>query len=125
MMPSTENAFRRLTIGEPGYLASLAGIDPELAGLSRLDPRTEGLLRIGALVALDAPPSSFRAAVDAARQAGASLEDLLAVLVAVAGEVGSARVASAAPRVALAAGYDVEAALEETGPAGGGGGSRG
>jgi hypothetical protein len=33
-------------------------------------------------------------------------------LLAVAGIVGSARVVSAAPRIALAAGYDVEAALE-------------
>ena len=41
-----------------------------------------------------------------------TLDDLLAVLLAVAGEVGSARVVSAAPRIALAAGYDVEAALE-------------
>jgi hypothetical protein len=31
---------------------------------------------------------------------------------AVAGTVGSARVIAAAPRIALAAGYDVEAALE-------------
>ena len=37
---------------------------------------------------------------------------LFAVLKAVAGEVGSARVVAAAPRIALAAGYDVEAALE-------------
>jgi hypothetical protein len=65
------------------------------------------------LVALDAPPSSFRIAVDAAQMAGAQLDDLLAVLTAVAGPVGSARVISTAPRIALAAGYDVEAALEQ------------
>ena len=40
------------------------------------------------------------------------MEDLFAVLVAIADDVGSARVISAAPRIALAAGYDVEAALE-------------
>jgi len=38
------------------------------------------------------------------------------VLTAVAGPVGSARVISTAPRIALAAGYDVEAALERVGP---------
>ena len=65
------------------------------------------------LVALDAPSSSFRSAVDAAQMAGAQLSDLLAVLTAVAGPVGSARVISTAPRIALAAGYDVEAALEQ------------
>jgi len=85
-------------------------------GLHRLDERTEALLRIGALVALDAPQSSYLVAIGAAQRAGLVLEDVLAVVVAVAGEVGSARVISAAPRIALAAGYDVEAALEENDP---------
>lgn len=115
---SVEEAFRRLTIGDASLLAAMSA--PEAVGLRaiRLDPRTEALLRVGALVALDAPPSSYRTAVDAAMIAGATIEDLLAVLVAVAGPVGSARVVSAAPRIALAAGYDVEAALEEMEPAG-------
>lgn len=115
---SVEEAFRRLTIGDASLLAAMSA--PEAVGLRaiRLDPRTEALLRVGALVALDAPPSSYRTAVDAAMIAGATIEDLLAVLLAVAGPVGSARVVSAAPRIALAAGYDVEAALEEMEPAG-------
>jgi hypothetical protein len=50
--------------------------------------------------------------VEEAQRLGARQEDLLATLLAVAGIVGSARVVSAAPRIALAAGYDVEAALE-------------
>ena len=85
-------------------------------GLHRLDERTEALLRIGALVALDAPQSSYLVAIGAAQRAGVVLEDVLAVVAAVAGEVGSARVISAAPRIALAAGYDVEVALEENDP---------
>jgi hypothetical protein len=40
------------------------------------------------------------------------------VLVSVAGPVGSVRVVAAAPRIALAAGYDIEAALELPDPAG-------
>jgi hypothetical protein len=36
----------------------------------------------------------------------------LAALVAVAASAGSPRVVSAAPRIALAAGYDIDAALE-------------
>jgi len=39
-------------------------------------------------------------------------------LIAVAASVGSPRVVAAAPRIALAAGYDVDAALEATGAAG-------
>jgi len=117
-VPSVEEAFRRLTIGDAGLIAAMAR--PERLGVAahRLGLRTETLLQIGVLVALDAPPSSYRAAVDAAQLAGAQLEDLLAVLIAVAAPVGSARVISAAPRIALAAGYDVEAALERMEPAG-------
>jgi len=116
-LPSVEEAFRRLTIGDAGLVAAMA--TPERLGLvaHSLGLRTETLLQIAVLVALDAPPSSYRAAVDAAQLAGVQLEDLLAVLIAVAGPVGSARVISAAPRIALAAGYDVEAALEQMEPA--------
>jgi hypothetical protein len=111
-MPSVEEAFRRLTIGDPDFVAALANRGRGQHHVPRLDARTEALLRVAALVALDAPPSAYRSAVAAAQIAGARLEDLFAVLVAIADDVGSARVISAAPRVALAAGYDVEAALE-------------
>jgi alkylhydroperoxidase/carboxymuconolactone decarboxylase family protein YurZ len=116
MILSAEDAFRRLTIGEPGFLAAIADTSRGGAAVTRLDCRTESLLRVATLVALDAPPSSYRAAVDEAMGAGATLDDLLAVLAAVAGQVGSARIASAAPRIALAAGYDVEAAFEAIDP---------
>ena len=107
-----EEAFRRLTIGDTGLIASLGDDDaPKRHGV-RLDPRTEALVRLGALVALDAPPASFRCAVEEAQRVGARQEDLLATLMAVAGLVGTPRIVSAAPRIALAAGYDVEAALE-------------
>jgi hypothetical protein len=110
--PSTRAAFRRLTLGDTGLIAAMADPGIREPSVHHLDPWTEALVRIGVLVALDAPPSSFRSAVDAAQMAGAQLDDLLAVLSAVAGPVGSARVISTAPRIALAAGYDVEAALE-------------
>ena len=107
-----EEAFRRLTIGDTGLIVSLGEEDaPRRLGV-RLDPRTEALVRIGALIALDAPPASFRCAVEDAQRVGARQEDLLATLMAVAGIVGTPRIVSAAPRIALAAGYDVEAALE-------------
>ena len=116
MGSSAEDGFRRLVIGDQRLLASACALDGTPVDLPRLDARTEALLRIAALVALDAPPSSFRTEVDDALRAGARLSDLLAVLVGVAGIVGSARVVSAAPRISLAAGYDVEAALEAVEP---------
>jgi alkylhydroperoxidase/carboxymuconolactone decarboxylase family protein YurZ len=87
--------------------------DPDAApGVPRLDDRTESLIRVAVLIPIDAPQSSYQPAVEAAMRAGATLDDLLAVLIAVAASVGSPRVVAAAPRIALAAGYDVDAALE-------------
>jgi len=112
MGPSAEAAFRRLTIGDTALISTMTDPDGLDRSVPRLDSRTEALVQIGVLVAIDAPPSSYRTAIEAALMSGAEVEDLLAVLAAVAGSVGSARVISAAPRIALAAGYDVEAALE-------------
>ena len=110
-MASAEEGFRRLAIGDRVLLAGVADQDGE-PGVPRLDDRTESLVRVAVLVPLDAPQSSYQPAVEAAMRAGATLDDLLAVLIAVAGSVGSPRVVSAAPRIALAAGYDEDAALE-------------
>jgi alkylhydroperoxidase/carboxymuconolactone decarboxylase family protein YurZ len=112
-MLSAEEAFRRLAIGDHGLLAEVADPDAD-AGVPRLDELTESLIRVAVLVPLDAPQSSYHTAVEAAMRAGATLEDVLAALIAVAGSVGSPRVVAAAPRIALAAGYDVDAALEES-----------
>lgn len=117
-MSTAQETLRRLMIAEPGVLASIA---PHLAGDSTpgpLDARTEALIRVGALVALDAPESSYVAVVASAFLAGATLDDLVAVLTAVLGSVGSARVVSAAPRLAIAAGYDIERAIELSEPLG-------
>jgi 4-carboxymuconolactone decarboxylase len=112
-MLSAEEGFRRLAIGDGALLAEVADPNGD-AGVFRLDQRTESLIRVAALVPIDAPQSSYGTAVEAAMRAGATLDDLLAALIAVAGSVGSPRVVSAAPRIALAAGYDVDAALEGT-----------
>jgi 4-carboxymuconolactone decarboxylase len=112
VMPTAEEGFRRLAIGDQVLVASVCNPGVPRSAVRRLDALTEALLRIGALIALDAPPSSYRSEVEAAQRAGARIDDLLAVLVGVAGVVGSARVISAAPRIALAAGYDIDAALE-------------
>jgi hypothetical protein len=109
---STQEAFRRLTLGGPVPLTAVPGTDDRGPYRPLLDGRTEALLRIGVLVALDAPQSSYRTAVDDAQRQGVLLEELLALLIVVADSVGSARVISAAPKIALAAGYDVEDALE-------------
>ena len=110
--PSPEEVFRRLAIGDRALISVLAGPQSGSPWQDRLDELTEALVRLAILVPLDAPQSSYQSAVGAALRAGASLEDLLAMLFAVVESVGAPRIAAAASRIALAAGYDVDAALE-------------
>jgi 4-carboxymuconolactone decarboxylase len=80
-----------------------------------LDPKAHALVRIGALIAVDAAEPSYLPAVEQARSAGATDEELVACLFAVLPALGVARVVSAAPKLGLALGYDVGAALEGSG----------
>ena len=112
-MVTAEEALRRLSIGDQRMLAAITAEDSGMEQLpAHLNERTRALLNVAALIALDAQPSSYLPAVQAAERCGVLLDDLVAVLAAVAAAVGSARVVAAAPRLALAAGYDVDAALE-------------
>jgi len=79
---------------------------------SGLDPKTHALVRMGALVALDAAPPSYQWNASMALAAGATVDEIVGVLIAVAPNVGLARIVSAASEVALAIGYDIDAALE-------------
>jgi alkylhydroperoxidase/carboxymuconolactone decarboxylase family protein YurZ len=81
------------------------------------DPRTAALARLAVAVALGATSASYRRVVDEARAAGAGDDDMVGTLQAVAPAVGLARVVAAAPRLAFALGYDVDAALEDAGGA--------
>jgi alkylhydroperoxidase/carboxymuconolactone decarboxylase family protein YurZ len=69
-----------------------------------LDAPTFGLVKIAALVALDAPSASYAWQVSNAIEAGASADDVLGVLRAIAPQVGIPRVLAAAPQIVLALG---------------------
>ena len=77
-----------------------------------MDEKTASLARLAALVALHAPPASYERGVGAALAAGATADEVVDTLTAVAPTVGLARVVSAAPGLALALGYDIDHALE-------------
>jgi hypothetical protein len=63
---------------------------------------------LAALLAIGATTASCRATVEVARAGGATDQEIVGVLLAVAPAVGGARVVGAAPRLALAIDYDVE-----------------
>ena len=107
-----EDTLRRLSVRDDEFVEQLLGDGRTNETASRLDGKTHALVRVAALVALDAAPPSYMAAICAAQRFGASRDEIVGCLVAVIPVVGAARVVSAAPKVGLALGYDVEAALE-------------
>ena len=90
-------------------LATMTAASVEASGL---DPQTLMLVRIAALVAVDAPPSSYLLNLGAATEMGVDGERVRDVLAAVAPTVGTARVASAVGNVVRALGL-AELAAEQ------------
>jgi 4-carboxymuconolactone decarboxylase len=79
---------------------------------TNLDARTFSLVKIATLIALDAPPASYAWQVANAVESGATPEDILGVLRAVAPQVGGPRVVAAAPEVMLALGLSLPGEAE-------------
>ena len=106
-----QETLRRLAIIDEGLIGDAAALELRPAGA--LDAKTTALLQVGALVAIGSPAVSLDWSVARALAAGATKDQIADVLLAIAPVTGLGRVASAAPDVATALGYDVAAALEE------------
>ena len=104
-MERVERTLRRLALNDERYLRS-ALADPGFS--SDLDAKSQSLIRLGALLAVGAGTVSLRATAELAAAAGASDDEIVGVLLAIAPAVGHARVVGVAPHLALALGYDVE-----------------
>ncbi len=104
----TADHLEGLAMQKEDIVASLLEMQLHNLESSGLDPRTYSLVKIAALIALDAPPASYVAQVEFAREAGVDPDDILRVLVAVAPQVGLPRAVAAAPELMLALGLDPE-----------------
>jgi 4-carboxymuconolactone decarboxylase len=117
MPDEPERLLRALARGEEDSLRTVMAPRPELGICDplgqALDRRTKMLVRLAALLAVGAPTTSLRWAVEIAATNGAETEALAGVLLASAPAAGTARVVEAAPHLALALGYDVEGDGEE------------
>ena len=111
-MAGYKETLRSLALNDEGFVESVLGMGHDTVEVSGLDQKTHALVRLGAALAIDAAPSSYQSTIDVALAAGASIDEIVGTLIAVAPTVGLARVVSAAPELALALGYDLEAALE-------------
>ena len=111
-MPSYQETLRRLTLHDARVLgeALADGVEPRTSGV--LEARVEALVRLAALIGHGGPAPAYAHAIEVALASGATYEEMTDSLLLVAPVVGAARVVDAAPKVALAFGYDVESELE-------------
>jgi 4-carboxymuconolactone decarboxylase len=111
-MDDYKERLRGLTLHDERFLTD----DGTTSSSVVLGSKTAALVRVAATVAVDAAPSSFQNAVAHALAAGAGCDEIVATLEAVVPVTGATRVVAAAPKLALALGYDVEDALEQLDP---------
>jgi alkylhydroperoxidase/carboxymuconolactone decarboxylase family protein YurZ len=101
---ATRAALAELALGDPELLGEGLEMRAEMQRRSGLDPRSFALVKIAALIALDAPPASYLWQVGNALDAGATPEDLIGVLRAIAPQVGGPKTVAAAPELMVALG---------------------
>lgn len=102
-----ERSLRRAMAPTPEFERGDALTEPGL------DRRTRVLVRLAALIAVGACTESLRWAVELASTTGADDDTVAAVLLATGSAAGSAQIVEAAPRLALALGYEPEPAAAD------------
>jgi len=108
-----QETLRSLAMIHEGFVQDKARLGLDLARVSALDPKTAALLLVAAAVAIGSSAVCLEWSTGRALAAGASEDEIAEVLLAIAPVAGLGRIVSAAPDVATALGFDVEAALEE------------
>ena len=110
---SIQETLRRLAIFEEGFVD--AGFSLDLLGAPTLDAKTTALLQVAVSAAIGSSAACLRWSAARALAAGATKDEIVEVLLAIIPVAGLGRIVTAAPAVATALEYDVEAALEEPG----------
>jgi 4-carboxymuconolactone decarboxylase len=108
-----QDTLRRLAMIDEGFIHDEAGLGLDQHGTWTLDPKTTALLQLGASVAIGSAAVCLEWSTARALAAGATEDEIADALLAIAAVAGLGRVVTAAPEVATALGYDIEAALEE------------
>jgi alkylhydroperoxidase/carboxymuconolactone decarboxylase family protein YurZ len=109
-----QETLRRLAMIDEGFVTDEAGLGLGLVKPSVLDPQTAALLQLAVLVAMGSPAVCLEWSTGRALAAGATEAEIADVLLVIAPVAGLGRIVAAAPDVAMALGYDITAALEET-----------
>jgi alkylhydroperoxidase/carboxymuconolactone decarboxylase family protein YurZ len=103
-----------MATGDNPVMETLMEINAASLAHTELDPRSLLLVRIAALVATDAPISSYLLHIGPAAEAGLGVSDVEDVLVAVAPIVGTPRAMTAVAKIAEALDLAIQLGTEDT-----------
>lgn len=104
-----QTMLRDLSLGDEASLTRLAESE------GSLDGRTVALVRLAALIVRDAALPGYQRAVQAALDSGVTVDQIISLLLVLAKPAGSTAMVAAAPKVAMALDYDVDASYEDLG----------
>jgi len=108
-----QETLRRLAIFDEGFVGAGFGLD--LLDAPTLDAKTAALLQVAVSAAIGSSATCLQWSAARALAAGATKDEIADVLLVIIPVAGLGRIVSAAPAVATALEYDIEAALEEPG----------
>jgi 4-carboxymuconolactone decarboxylase len=104
---TTREALSGVSAGDLDFIEAGLKAREQWQEGSGLDPRSYSLVKIAALVALDAPPASYLWQIANALDAGATPNEIMGVLRAIAPQVGGPKVVAAAPEIMVALGLSL------------------
>jgi 4-carboxymuconolactone decarboxylase len=104
---ATKEALTGLALGDIDVLERALELRDAWQAQSGLDARAFSLVKIAALIAVDAPPASYLWQVSNALDAGATPNEILGVMRAIAPQVGGPLVVAAAPEIMVALGLSL------------------
>ena len=102
-----------MATGDNPVLETLVDINAVSLSRTELDPASLILVRLGALIAMDAPVSSYLLHVGPAEKSGITVDQAQDVLVAVSPIVGAPRTAAAAVKIAEALNLAIDMASSQ------------
>jgi 4-carboxymuconolactone decarboxylase len=103
----TKDALTDLALGDIQALETALELREAWQGRSGLDARAFSLVKIAALIAVDAPPASYLWQVSNALDSGATPNEIVGVMRAIAPQVGGPRIVAAAPEIMVALGLSL------------------
>jgi len=113
-MLARERILSRLALGDD--VNALPACDLEDLDMHAVDPRNAALVRLGALLAFSPSAITLQRVVSDAQLAGVSPDEIVRCVVSLVPLLGVARTSSVVSNLALALGFDVDAAMEEHRP---------